>query len=64
MRFELLSIWLHSTGFGFTLLEFDTYRDDGMCYAFFGLSWDKEDKFLGIDIFWKYFEINFSPKTF
>ena len=47
---------------GFAVLEIDTFREDGMNRAVIGISYDKEEKQLYIDLFWRMFVFNLNPK--
>ncbi len=58
MNFNLFGIWFGQVCFGFDFLSFDTYREE--VYSLIGFCYDKEDKILEIDIFWKCFEFKFS----
>lgn len=56
MNFELLSFWNHEISIGFLILSFDFDRDDDMIYGLFGFSYNKEERALQFDIFWKCIE--------
>jgi hypothetical protein len=56
ISFGIFDAWKHSEGCGFMLLSVDTYREDELMFALLGFSYDKDEKMLGIDLFWKYFE--------
>ncbi len=59
MRFSFLDIYKEQWGFGFAFLSFDFGREDEMCFGLLSFQWDREEKLIGIDIFWKYFEFKF-----
>lgn len=62
MIFTPFEIWATWKCFGFSILEFDTIREDEIRYSLFGIQYDKEEKILEIDIFWRGIEFNFNKK--
>lgn len=59
MLFTLLNIWKYGNSFGFELLGFDNDNEEEITYCLLGLGWNAEDRILGVDFLWKYFEFNF-----
>jgi hypothetical protein len=58
MQFNFFSVWKWGLDFGFSVLDIDTGREDEICRALIGFSYNKEDKELFIDLFWRYFIFN------
>lgn len=56
MKLSLFQFWSGNVTFGFGLFSVDTYREDEMEYTLLGFQYDKEDRVLEIDLFWKCFE--------
>jgi len=59
MGFRLLEIWKWDVTIGIMLFSIDLNREDEMVFALLGFSWDKEERELQIDIFWKCFTFRF-----
>ena len=62
MILSLFNLWSTGCMVGFAVLEVDTFREDETNRALVGISWDKEDKQLYIDLFWRMFVYNFNPR--
>ena len=62
MQFILFTVWTFDVCFGFSLLEIDTDREDETTFALLGFYYDKEDRELQIDFFWKIFTFNFKKQ--
>jgi len=57
MTISLFGIGNTENFYGFSILEFEnTHNEDSRTRALFGFTYDKEDKILYVDLFWKILE--------